>query len=78
MLPATGMMITAIEYCSVVRLIGMITKMPDIAHKRRATRLSNWSGTASVTTKIKKTCIIRFYNSLGEKTQLISKLKEAV
>lgn len=39
-LPATGMMVTAIKNCVVVRLVGMITKMPDIAHRIRATRLS--------------------------------------
>lgn len=38
-LPATGMMVTAIKNC-VVQLAGMITKMADIAHRIRATRLS--------------------------------------
>lgn len=65
-LPATGMMITAIKNCVVVRLVGMITKMPDIAHKIRAIRLSIWSGTTSLTTKIKKTCIKSFNNSFED------------
>lgn len=48
------MMITTIKNVVVVRLVVMITKMPDIAHRIRATRLSIWTATASLTAKIKK------------------------
>lgn len=40
MLPATGMMMTTIRNLVAVRLIGTITKIPDIAHRTRAKRLS--------------------------------------
>lgn len=45
MLPATGMMITAVRNLVAVRLIGMITKIPDIAHRTRAKRLITCCGT---------------------------------
>lgn len=66
MLPATGMMMTTIRNLVAVRLIGMITKIPDIAHRTRAKRLSTWCGTCKSRpgTKIRKTCINKeIYNS---------------
>lgn len=59
MLPATGMMMTTVRYLVVVRLIGMITKIPDIAHRTRAKRLTTCCGTSTrrLSTKIRKTCI---------------------
>lgn len=59
MLPATGMMMTTVRNLVVVRLIGMITKIPDIAHRTRAKRLTTCCGTSTrrLSTKIRKTCI---------------------
>lgn len=58
-------MITAIKYCVVERLVGMTTKMPDIAHRIRATRLLIWNVTVILKPKIKKTCIKFFLQFFG-------------
>lgn len=50
---------TTVRNLVVVRLIGMITKIPDIAHRTRAKRLTTCCGTSTrrLSTKIRKTCI---------------------